>query len=572
MLIKGTAKQFLAKTAACVCALSLAVALPIVPADAAVDENGDFHGWDLYNDSSSDLPSGTTVFTVETDSEKGNVIHAFRPKTDTRVSSGIIQQTFTGLTAGNKYTVSFDIKTSSFDNGYTEPLIWNAKPNESSQDEFMYGEQINTGGKWERRSETFIALAGDCDFKLLINSAFGDITDDYEVWVANIELIDADYRAPIGPSLTGWTNSISSVCTEDSSDGDGACAFIPKNTANDQGSMEYRFAPFITKPGDYTISYDIKTVSGYTYNQIMIQGTVGYLWDNATQNDIGPDAWSHFSGSFTVPEGQDVQRIVLYPQADCYIDNISIKDAGGNEYIYNGDFYNSANADGFEIPNTDYCNFIDGPDGAYLFLSPHGSVAGAAGQTNENKYILPVSVEPGKSYTLSFEAAAAGIPSRVSVHVNNISNGNGWYDIDVNAADGWVKQEIEIVPNETTQWFTFYTPDWKSAGETAYIRNISVKDSDGNEYMGDTDFLASGKPGNFIPEPDISPADVILRGDLTGDGKVDLLDLIRIKKVLSDENTEHLIQNRNANKDDSFDAGDMAILRKYLMGAVATLN
>lgn len=547
----------------------------MVSANAAIDENGDFHGWELYNETSGDLPAGTTVFNIEADAEKGEVIHAFRPKTDERVNIGVISQDFTGLTKGRAYKVSFDIKTDSLNNGYVQALIWNAKANADSTENYIYGDLINTGNKWERRSVTFIADAESCNFKLLICSAYGAITDDYNVWATNFELNDADYRAPIGPSLTGWTNSISSVYTGDSSDGDGACAFIPKNTENALGSMEYRFAPFITKPGEYTISYDIKTVEGYTENQILIQGTVDYLWDNATQKDIGPDNWSHFSGSFSVPEGKNVQRIVIYPKADCYIDNISVKDAEGNEYVYNGDFYNSANPDGFEAlapDSSDYCSFVDGPDGGYLFISPKGSTQAEIGKVVENKYTLPTAVEPGKSYTLSFEAAAAGIPSRVSVHVNNISNGTGWYDIDVSAADGWVKQEIEIVPNETTQWFTFYTPDWKAAGETFYIRNISVKDADGKEYMGDTDFLAGGTPGNLIPEADVSPADVINCGDLTGDGRVDLLDLIRIKKVLADENTEHMAQNKNINKDNSFDAGDMALLRKYLMGAVATLN
>ena len=58
----------------------------------------------------------------------------------------------------------------------------------------------------------------------------------------------------------------------------------------------------------------------------------------------------------------------------------------------------------------------------------------------------------------------------------------------------------------------------------------------------------------------------ILPGDINGDGDVNALDLIRLKKYIADDSTE-LVGNGDVNDDGDINSLDLIRLKKYLAGS-----
>ena len=62
----------------------------------------------------------------------------------------------------------------------------------------------------------------------------------------------------------------------------------------------------------------------------------------------------------------------------------------------------------------------------------------------------------------------------------------------------------------------------------------------------------------------------VLKGDANGDGKVDILDLIRVKKYLADNSIKIVFENADMNSDASLEGTeDLVLLKKALLGIVA---
>lgn len=61
-------------------------------------------------------------------------------------------------------------------------------------------------------------------------------------------------------------------------------------------------------------------------------------------------------------------------------------------------------------------------------------------------------------------------------------------------------------------------------------------------------------------------ADLFKKGDCNGDGKIDVLDFVRLKKYSADNNTEIVSVNADMNSDNIVDAFDLVHLRKLILG------
>lgn len=61
-------------------------------------------------------------------------------------------------------------------------------------------------------------------------------------------------------------------------------------------------------------------------------------------------------------------------------------------------------------------------------------------------------------------------------------------------------------------------------------------------------------------------ADLFKKGDCNGDSKIDILDLVRLKKYSADNNTEIVSVNADMNGDNIVDASDLVHLRKLILG------
>jgi hypothetical protein len=64
--------------------------------------------------------------------------------------------------------------------------------------------------------------------------------------------------------------------------------------------------------------------------------------------------------------------------------------------------------------------------------------------------------------------------------------------------------------------------------------NVVVKITNGDNELADTDIVATGYKIEFAEESGSSYYTIILRGDINGDGNVNIMDLLLIKKDILD--------------------------------------
>ena len=313
---------------------------------------------------------------------------------------------------------------------------------------------------------------------------------------------DAVVTGGIGATLAGWTlnadagENFGTLCREISSDGDGSC--LQFANANGGGN-EYRMAPYLGA-GTYTISYDVKGMPGSTgYFQLLLQGTIGYNWDDMTCYEITDAEWKHMEKIITVAEGLNIQKLAAYSRLSggCYFDNLSVKDADGREYVYNGGFYSEGNLDYFGGVDADYTAAVRGQgadrDLGYLCLSPDG-FSQMEGTTNIVSFFTNQTLKQETEYTLSFEMTTASLDGRVEFELQ----GQPLSVFNCSGNDGWVSKSIKFTPNEERDYMYVYTPSWKANEEVVYIKNLSVKDNMGNEYVKNGTFLSFAEQEDMI--------------------------------------------------------------------------
>lgn len=247
----------------------------------------------------------------------------------------------------------------------------------------------------------------------------------------------------------------------------------------------------ILPEGQYKLSFNYRT-NGETSMPIRMDGFAldgNQFWFPPISISNSAGKWASAEYSFKTygknSEGADikadVQYMVFNANTQVDLDNISVKDAAGNEFLYGGDF------DPIMAGGASYLNNT----GAYLsssgdvVYSAMKKIATAADERESYITVSPYSlgIDTTKSdvpYTLSFEYLGGSENNNATV-----STRTDWISDGTARAMTWTKK---VAPFTTKVWEGDCPQELRIYGNhyainNCYIRNISVKDVDGNEYF-----------------------------------------------------------------------------------------
>jgi len=288
------------------------------------------------------------------------------------------------------------------------------------------------------------------------------------------------------PVLT--TANISS----DSSDGDG------KSLKLGNGDVYKTVFGVLPHNGNYTLSFKYKNTGAGTADRLSIrmdnENTSGACYADGVSSTAGvaDEEWQTYKFDF-VSGQRDICWMGITAYGGYLIDELSITgtDDDGNtmQYIVNGSF-SGAYVEGYSL----FQNFsvAKQTDETYVFASSSVTKDSASGQRGYMRFDT-TTLEQGKTYTLSFDYRSGG---GQAVY---IAYGTYWNDqIDLGICDsytaaGWSSQSFTFVAgtevtdkgDKTTKRIatTIELYGDSGIGWPTYLRNISIKDAEGNDYV-----------------------------------------------------------------------------------------
>lgn len=233
--------------------------------------------------------------------------------------------------------------------------------------------------------------------------------------------------------------------------------------------------------------FDLTTGKQFWFPPISISNSGGewastnYSFKTYGKNDAGGDV------------SADVQYIVFNANTQVDLDNISLKDAAGNEFLYGGNF-DPLLGGGLTYMNNAGAYLDSNGDVVYSAMKSLSSSYEASGESylRINPYSLGLdTANVGTEYTISLEYFGGDVGGSGG-GCGAISDKNTWIS-------GWQGRSLEwktITPSNTltvthtgsasSQEIRIYGTHWWSGTpqvQNCYLRNISVKDADGNEYF-----------------------------------------------------------------------------------------
>ena len=244
----------------------------------------------------------------------------------------------------------------------------------------------------------------------------------------------------------------------------------------------------ILPKGQYTLSYKYRSnvsaslpirMDGFT-----LDGTQKWTIYRNIVNTNGE--WANDSYTFKTyninneSNYADVSYLVINTNLEIDIDNLSMKDEKGNEFLFAGTF-DPFMAGGSYESNTDAFKNENG-DIVFSSLRKISSVA------NETESYVRLSLA-----SLGINTAAVGEKYNVSYeYFGGDSDGTApcsdyvsWLLGNTTKSSEWTKREVQLTKkaaaDATTQELRIYGNNFSCKG--VYLRNISVTDSDGNEYF-----------------------------------------------------------------------------------------
>lgn len=248
-----------------------------------------------------------------------------------------------------------------------------------------------------------------------------------------------------------------------------------KSLKLDNASLGIRFG-YLADNGEYNFSFWAKKVAdGESETKFSVRfdnydtgGTRAYYATMATKETFND--WVHYSYDFSSMVA-DRPGLTLSTYGNFLIDDITLTDGDGINYIMDGDFEDTELL-GYEPTNA---GFAKQSDGSVIF--------GFNSYNSDNGYNEAYfQVKPSKaadSCTVSFEFCGA------SVGICNRNTGNWNSDYKTTKTGQWesFSQSLtgSVVPTAAV-YIGLNRQDTKGA---TYVRNISFKDADGNELLGD---------------------------------------------------------------------------------------
>lgn len=290
--------------------------------------------------------------------------------------------------------------------------------------------------------------------------------------------------------------------------------------------------------GKYTLSYKYRTANAGSLSIRMDNynsaNNRAYYATPTVVNTNGKWVDDSYSFSTRISDSDycDTSFLVLNAKADIDIDNVSIKDESGKEFVIAGTF------DTF-MAGGDYVNNTD------AFKDENGNIVYAS-----LRKLAMVSTVTSESYvrlnlaSLGLNSFAAGQKVNVSYeylggtdgHCAPFSDQNKWYLDNANRTVEWTKREAQI---ETTyaggfnnQELRVYGNNYDGTEKNVYLRNISVTDSDGNEYFHPYANGTSILPqGGFAVNEDKTAVDEFVAAYITNQGAEDYTTIDESKRA-----------------------------------------
>ena len=220
-------------------------------------------------------------------------------------------------------------------------------------------------------------------------------------------------------------------------------------------------------------------------------------------------------------------------------------DKAGNRYQY---FFNNSNAYG-SMNKLGYCS-------NNITLSHTKDSSGVLSVLSKKDLYLPLPVLEAKTY---YVITAWINPSKATTLTTRIFNSkiSKLSEKMVWANAGW----------QRVTWLYYTGADQQKEAifyvygdQSLYIDDVAVyklDDAYGTKCVNNSKLLSNRE---------------IVLGDVNCDDKIDILDLVRIKKVLAEVTCDYLPANAKLDSDNAVTAADMAILKQYLIGSITSFN
>lgn len=444
---------------------------------------------------------------------------------------------------------------------------------------------------WQTVSFEFITApdAGQLHFWLLAYNGTMLVDD---VTVEQIYHINK----PIGTTSAGW-EFVNNASVAEGVGPEGGNAVLlhtegeMSNVPEAVNYAEYKYS--FVNGREYTLSYRIKGLPiskenflVYTGLQSQTETDHSQLFNNAAPEKDYYDEWEKIECDFTANGDspmagklQFVFRSWAGTNADVLITDISVIDKlTGENMIKNSSFYSNASGTGWEVTNTYTGNisyYTDSEDNGVAVLTGNGN--GIYGAEDDFHITTPIKLMRGETYTFSYKVRGGTPASALYVYLPSV--GAEWGTQLVSAwqqnesITEWKEVSVEFTANSESNYLRFMLNKW---AEFSYeIKDVSIKDANGKEYLLNGNFNATDESSIIIPEPqelsiynaDFSESFSGIIGDSNENGKVDIKDLIRLKKLLS----QSAAGNPASDIDNSgqLEATDLAALRQILIGVSA---
>lgn len=260
-----------------------------------------------------------------------------------------------------------------------------------------------------------------------------------------------------------------------------------KYTADDLYSV-VELTNSVTLPaGSYTLEYDSKMYWGSNTNPTLTVGpslwsgsnrwAYNQPWKFATDYTAKNDGWMHVKKTFTVDsETTTTMRMLHNGYVDMLIDNISIKDVNGKEYIPDGDFSGTKEYNTTELYNLVAYNANAAGTATVSWINPHAEISDVVVNVNGEAIEATVDTTADAFNQVVLEGLTVGET----------------YNIEVSATiNGEVKTyTASIVATEAREWITAI--DGLDADKWAAISR------DGNGYANSKIEIASENDDNYV--------------------------------------------------------------------------
>ena len=213
-----------------------------------------------------------------------------------------------------------------------------------------------------------------------------------------------------------------------------------------------------------------------------------------------------------------------------------------------------------------------------MTITSNGNTGGALQIFAGNGKMVPITLEFAKpinisrhtqiSWDMKFLKAGAADDVWEAVKANYTEYINAVITDGTGSSHTYMLSDMNI-ENIGSGWYRF-SVDLTGANDID-LRNLisfSFRISDGN-YMAELGYNANIRIDNVYAR---YIEKIIVKGDINGDGKINIVDMIRFKKYLSGKSSDIVAEASDLNSDSATDAEDLVCLEQYLLGTIGDFS